>query len=88
MVIIGSYTGLWYQYWKVISGCLFYISGYDPVAVLRWAILRAFFRAFFAFLDAGKRHRQNSGNLARLYDFNSARGLTLGRILICGLLFM
>ena len=33
------------------------LVGGDPVAVFRWAILRAFIRAYFAFLDSGKRHR-------------------------------
>ncbi|KAM5242838.1 unconventional myosin-IXa isoform 7-T19 [Hipposideros larvatus] len=32
--------------------------GIDPVAVFRWAVLRAFFRATVAFRDAGKRHIQ------------------------------
>ncbi|XP_041980868.1 unconventional myosin-IXAa-like isoform X2 [Aricia agestis] len=35
------------------------LVGVDPVAVFRWAIVRAFFRGYFAFLDAGKRHRVN-----------------------------
>uniref|UniRef100_A0A2K6LES3 Unconventional myosin-IXa n=1 Tax=Rhinopithecus bieti TaxID=61621 RepID=A0A2K6LES3_RHIBE len=35
-----------------ISGMI----GIDPVAVFRWAILRAFFRAMVAFREAGKRH--------------------------------
>ncbi|XP_054286933.1 unconventional myosin-IXa-like isoform X1 [Macrosteles quadrilineatus] len=34
------------------------LVGADPVAVFRWAILRAFFRAHFAFNEAGRRHRQ------------------------------
>ena len=33
------------------------LVGGDPVAVFRWAILRAFIRAYFAFSDSGKRHR-------------------------------
>nr|XP_045016658.1 unconventional myosin-IXa isoform X4 [Jaculus jaculus] len=37
-----------------ISGMI----GIDPVAVFRWAVLRAFFRAIVAFRDAGKRHIQ------------------------------
>ncbi|XP_047623164.1 unconventional myosin-IXa isoform X5 [Phacochoerus africanus] len=37
-----------------ISGMI----GIDPVAVFRWAILRAFFRAMVAFREAGKRHIQ------------------------------
>uniref|UniRef100_A0A5F8H6F7 Myosin IXA n=1 Tax=Monodelphis domestica TaxID=13616 RepID=A0A5F8H6F7_MONDO len=32
--------------------------GIDPVAVFRWAILRAFFRALIAFREAGKRYIQ------------------------------
>ncbi|KAM6149993.1 unconventional myosin-IXa isoform 2-T2 [Erethizon dorsatum] len=35
-----------------ISGMI----GLDPVAVFRWAVLRAFFRAMVAFREAGKRH--------------------------------
>ncbi|KAG8294455.1 Unconventional myosin-IXb [Homalodisca vitripennis] len=38
------------------------LVGADPVAVFRWAILRAFFRAHFAFNEAGRRHRQFRGN--------------------------
>ncbi|XP_054988898.1 unconventional myosin-IXa isoform X2 [Sorex araneus] len=42
-----------------ISGMI----GIDPVAVFRWAVLRAFFRAVIAFRDAGKRHIQRkTGN--------------------------
>lgn len=37
------------------------LVGADPVAVFRWAIVRAFFRGFFAFHEAGKRHRQERG---------------------------
>ncbi|RZF35266.1 hypothetical protein LSTR_LSTR014666 [Laodelphax striatellus] len=37
------------------------LVGADPVAVFRWAILRAFFRAHFAFHDAGRRLRQCRG---------------------------
>ncbi|XP_052618723.1 unconventional myosin-IXa isoform X4 [Peromyscus californicus insignis] len=32
------------------------MTGIDPVAVFRWAVLRAFFRAVVAFREAGKRH--------------------------------
>ncbi|ELU02859.1 hypothetical protein CAPTEDRAFT_226894 [Capitella teleta] len=51
------------------------LVGYDPVAVLRWAILRAFFRAYFAFKDAGRRHRRPSagkkaGSVHRLSQGN------------------
>ncbi|XP_065224768.1 unconventional myosin-IXAa-like isoform X2 [Planococcus citri] len=35
------------------------LVGADPVAVFRWAILRAFFRAYFAFNEAGMKHRQS-----------------------------
>ncbi|XP_049939192.1 unconventional myosin-IXa-like [Schistocerca serialis cubense] len=34
------------------------LVGADPVAVFRWAIVRAFFRAYFAFHEAGRKHRQ------------------------------
>ncbi|KAM5292987.1 unconventional myosin-IXa isoform 2-T2 [Ctenodactylus gundi] len=37
-----------------ISGMI----GIDPVAIFRWAVLRAFFRAMVAFREAGKRHIQ------------------------------
>ncbi|XP_013374440.1 PREDICTED: unconventional myosin-IXa isoform X1 [Chinchilla lanigera] len=37
-----------------ISGMI----GLDPVAIFRWAVLRAFFRAVVAFREAGKRHIQ------------------------------
>ena len=33
------------------------LVGGDPVAVFRWAILRAFLRAHFAFVRSGKRYR-------------------------------
>lgn len=39
------------------------LVGADPVAVFRWAIVRAFFRSYFAFLAAGRTHRQNRGVL-------------------------
>lgn len=35
------------------------LVGADPVAVFRWAILRAFFRSYFAFRDAGAKHRKS-----------------------------
>ncbi|XP_015191584.1 PREDICTED: unconventional myosin-IXa-like isoform X3 [Polistes dominula] len=40
------------------------LVGADPVAVFRWAILRAFFRAHFAFQEAGRayRHGRADGN--------------------------
>ncbi|XP_055644100.1 unconventional myosin-IXa-like isoform X4 [Toxorhynchites rutilus septentrionalis] len=34
------------------------LVGADPVAVFRWAILRAFFRGYFAFRSAGIKHRK------------------------------
>lgn len=37
------------------------LVGADPVAVFRWAILRAFFRAHFAFQEAGRAHRHGRG---------------------------
>ncbi|CAH1131340.1 unnamed protein product [Ceutorhynchus assimilis] len=48
------------------------LVGVDPVAVFRWAIVRAFFRAQYAFRDAGKRHRQgrvdgNRNNIQQRY---------------------
>ncbi|XP_076251183.1 unconventional myosin-IXb-like isoform X1 [Rhynchophorus ferrugineus] len=48
------------------------LVGVDPVAVFRWAIVRAFFRAHFAFREAGKRHRQgrvdgNRNNIQQRY---------------------
>ncbi|XP_018913813.1 unconventional myosin-IXb isoform X2 [Bemisia tabaci] len=42
------------------------LVGADPVAVFRWAILRAFFRGYFSFMEAGKRFRQcKEGNSPR-----------------------
>lgn len=35
------------------------LVGADPVAVFRWAILRAFFRGYFAFRSAGMKHRKD-----------------------------
>lgn len=34
------------------------LVGADPVAVFRWAIIRAFFRGYFAFRTAGVKHRK------------------------------
>lgn len=34
------------------------LVGADPVAVFRWAIIRAFFRGYFAFRNAGSKHRR------------------------------
>jgi len=33
------------------------LVGGDPVAVYRWAVLRAFIRAYLAFVDSGRRYR-------------------------------
>lgn len=35
------------------------LVGADPVAVFRWAIIRAFFRGYFAFRNAGAKHRKD-----------------------------
>ncbi|XP_050523768.1 unconventional myosin-IXAa-like isoform X3 [Daktulosphaira vitifoliae] len=35
------------------------LVGADPVAVFRWAIVRAFFRSYFSFQEAGRKHRQS-----------------------------
>lgn len=40
------------------------LVGADPVAVFRWAILRAFFRGYFAFRSAGIKHRKERANQA------------------------
>uniref|UniRef100_T1JDE0 Unconventional myosin-IXb n=1 Tax=Strigamia maritima TaxID=126957 RepID=T1JDE0_STRMM len=37
------------------------LVGADPVAVFRWAILRAFFRGYFAFVQAGQKCRTAEG---------------------------
>jgi myosin-9 len=37
------------------------LVGADPVAVFRWAIVRAFFRGYFAFHEAGRKHRLSRG---------------------------
>ncbi|XP_027714908.1 unconventional myosin-IXa isoform X5 [Vombatus ursinus] len=39
--------------------------GIDPVAVFRWAVLRAFFRALVAFREAGKRYVQKKIGITR-----------------------
>ncbi|XP_012945024.1 unconventional myosin-IXAa [Aplysia californica] len=41
------------------------LMGIDPVAVLRWSVVRAFFRCFFAFIKAGERYRKNGGKESR-----------------------
>ncbi|XP_044259100.1 unconventional myosin-IXa-like [Tribolium madens] len=51
------------------------LVGADPVAVFRWAIVRAFFRAYFAFHEAGRKHRQgrvdgNKNNIQQRYQRN------------------
>lgn len=48
-----------------ISGMI----GIDPVAVFRWAVLRAFFRAVVAFREAGKRHIQRKSGKQYLFAF-------------------
>uniref|UniRef100_A0A8B9IXL4 Myosin IXA n=1 Tax=Amazona collaria TaxID=241587 RepID=A0A8B9IXL4_9PSIT len=46
--------------------------GIDPVAVFRWAILRAFFRAMVAFREAGKRYvEKKTGTLSRVVTSGS-----------------
>lgn len=40
------------------------LIGADPVAVFRWAILRAFFRGYFAFRTAGVKHRKDRADQA------------------------
>jgi len=41
--------------------------GIDPVAVFRWAVLRAFFRAMVTFREAGKRYvEKKTGTCADL----------------------
>ncbi|XP_062439518.1 unconventional myosin-IXa isoform X5 [Rhea pennata] len=39
--------------------------GIDPVAVFRWAVLRAFFRAVVAFREAGKRYVEKKTGITR-----------------------
>lgn len=46
------------------------LVGADPVAVFRWAILRAFFRAHFAFQEAGRAHRHGRGTVFSLMIWN------------------
>ncbi|KAJ8918892.1 hypothetical protein NQ315_016794 [Exocentrus adspersus] len=51
------------------------LVGADPVAVFRWAIVRAFFRSYFAFREAGRKHRQgrvdgNKNNIQQRYSRN------------------
>ncbi|BFY98087.1 hypothetical protein BsWGS_01126 [Bradybaena similaris] len=41
------------------------LMGIDPVAVLRWSVVRAFFRCFFAFIKAGKTYSKNGGKESR-----------------------
>ncbi|CAL1546779.1 unnamed protein product [Lymnaea stagnalis] len=41
------------------------LMGIDPVAVLRWSVVRAFFRCFFAFKKAGEHYRKTGGNESR-----------------------
>uniref|UniRef100_A0A669P378 Myosin IXA n=1 Tax=Phasianus colchicus TaxID=9054 RepID=A0A669P378_PHACC len=54
--------------------------GIDPVAVFRWAVLRAFFRAMVAFREAGKRYVEKktgkwAGFLTLLFAFHSSMNL-------------
>jgi len=54
------------------------MMGIDPVAVFRWAVLRAFFRAMVAFREAGKRYVEKktgkwAGFLSLLYAFRQQR---------------
>lgn len=54
------------------------LVGADPVAVFRWAILRAFFRGYFAFQSAGMKHRRERADqtltkLAKSTRFNTGR---------------
>jgi myosin-9 len=46
------------------------LVGGDPVAVFRWAILRAFIRAYFAFIESGKRHRGEFFNIFGNFHFH------------------
>ncbi|KAG5896314.1 hypothetical protein JTB14_030518 [Gonioctena quinquepunctata] len=51
------------------------LVGADPVAVFRWAIVRAFFRAYFAFHESGRKQRQgrvdgNKNNIQQRYSRN------------------
>nr|XP_023020766.1 unconventional myosin-IXa-like [Leptinotarsa decemlineata] len=53
------------------------LVGADPVAVFRWAIVRAFFRAYFAFHESGRKQRQgrvdgNRNNIQQRYSRNHA----------------
>ncbi|KAK3911746.1 Unconventional myosin-IXa [Frankliniella fusca] len=52
------------------------LVGADPVAVFRWAIVRAFFRGYFAFHEAGKRHRQERGGTNSNYAHLRSRNHT------------
>lgn len=45
------------------------LVGADPVAVFRWAIVRAFFRGYFSFQEAGRRHRQSRGKILIVINF-------------------
>jgi hypothetical protein len=39
----------------------YFISGVDPVAVLRWTILKTLIKSMFAFIRAGKTYRHRGG---------------------------
>ncbi|OXB59358.1 hypothetical protein ASZ78_016099 [Callipepla squamata] len=45
------------------------MMGIDPVAVFRWAVLRAFFRAVVAFREAGKRYIDKKTEVAKQKGF-------------------
>lgn len=51
------------------------LVGADPVAVFRWAIIRAFFRGYFAFRNAGVKHRKdrNDQSLGKIPGKNRFR---------------
>jgi myosin-9 len=40
------------------------LVGADPVAVFRWTIVQTFFRGYFAFHEAGRRHRLHRGEMS------------------------
>uniref|UniRef100_A0A5F8GUI5 Myosin IXA n=1 Tax=Monodelphis domestica TaxID=13616 RepID=A0A5F8GUI5_MONDO len=57
--------------------------GIDPVAVFRWAILRAFFRALIAFREAGKRYIQKKiGNASFLFSPHHKHDLHIFQTLV------
>lgn len=40
---------------------MFVFTGVDPVAVLRWTIVKTLIKSVFAFLKAGKSYRDRGG---------------------------